>query len=754
MGVEKLDPPLLRITNPKSPTFDLYNNRFVVQNITQPPDLKLPEKSTAQKSQNERVARVWTNSLERLTILALRLTHLREGKSTVEEIRALAQVLFSNMTTSLLNSELLEISQIIEDNSQEVSAEYEYLINNALDVSDSKFTDTRTARLLEQNGFTKKDLDRWVNCVRAPTLFSAVQAMEGDSVQRRWPKFLILFTIRRSLNSRLEALELMRLFYQYYPTLDHISQTKFLFKVISRAQQYIPDILPDICQIFVDHSDKQVLRNEAIFNQLLWQLSSFGRTFTTAIDIDSGRSISREADIILQAQNTVVTKMKEADLDLDTKGYLALAHSLREVSPERARSLLDIIRTHDYPESVAEKAVFSGNLDSPDGDIRRRIHSTGNFPYLQGPTCLEILFSRNSDEALTALDNGIKWFESSNYSGPQYNFSQSSMLWATLLRQLNILGELSTDMTESFWTRIQESGVNVSPYLLSQIVTGLSSSSNRNVEPRHMLRQSLTSEFDTSSNGHQKAFSFLRDVVFKKYHSLGSPSLASKYIRLLADNVGKLDTHTNGLSMARDLVASMGTTAPQSCLNALLFSEVRNDPESVWKTYSRMLSYGHEPDNLTLYYLCRAAYDTSLMWSDTQTGTIYASQRAVVEFKHWVRGAHIDGGDSSDLLKVYPSLRLMFAYTVMCGRSKFEQELLEVLPWMERIGLQPDKPLLCALIAYSPNGPYLMKHGQAVNASFENSDDAIDQLRFGSKTHWPNPTEVEMFKNIQLRMKF
>lgn len=94
MGVEKLDPPLLRITNPKSPTFDLYNNRFVVQNITQPPDLKLPEKSTAQKSQNERVARVWTNSLERLTILALRLTHLREGKSTVERFAPLLKFFF------------------------------------------------------------------------------------------------------------------------------------------------------------------------------------------------------------------------------------------------------------------------------------------------------------------------------------------------------------------------------------------------------------------------------------------------------------------------------------------------------------------------------------------------------------------------------------------------------------------------------------------------------------------------------------
>lgn len=642
-------------------SFDVFNTQT---------SLLKPKRYQRRKQQQTQLFQeqpVIIDNLETATILALRLQHFKRGQLSFQELAQFAQRLF----TTSRKSAIAEIAAL-EIGTDEVTTESAISLEAVQNLIHQPITNepqrmARVLRALERHGFTKLDLDKWTECIMAPQLHAALEALDHDSAKssRNWPKFLVLFTLRRYCNSRLAAYGLTRWFSAQYPLFvsDSLMQTKMFFRVLQGVQQWVPDLIPTVCQIAMKHASPDICTPE-VLNQALWMLSRFGYA---SID-------SRATTLIMQAQSVIVEQMTQKKVALDTKGYLAIGHVLREESPERARAFLDAIKRHDYPYSADEMNAL--------GETQHPYH--GTFPYLQGPACLEILLSVTGDQALTAFDS-IQ--------------SPNSMQWAILLRQLRKLNELTAETTETLWEKIKRNSAErsnvISPHLLSQVIMGLGS-----------LDQARK--------------------IIQEYPGYMTSSLALTYIKIACRADGG-----RGLSEARQIVSAM-EYKPVAAYNSLLAGELyQGNPTKMWHIYDQCImgpGNNYEPDVWTLYYLCRAALDQGLIWDG-----LYAAQRMVVEFKHWVRGAYIDGGDSGDFLKVYPSDQLFYTYIVMLGRAGYHDDLLEVLPWMQRIGFEPSKLCLSALITYSPNGKYLQKHAQVS----------------GVGGNWPTDFELRQFQNNQ-----
>lgn len=614
------------------------------------------------------------DNLETAAILALRIQQVKTGQMSVQELTRYAQALFATSRESAVREIVaLETDEPEQENSADAVA-LDDNTNRAVTqpISNEPRRMARVLRALDRHGYTKRDLDVWLQCITAPQLHTALEVMEA---RPNWPKFLILFTLRRYCNSRLAAYNLARWFAMVYPMYEQTDpklQSKMLFRVVQGVQKWVPDLVPNVCEIAMAHMHAS-LCNTSTLNQLLWQLSRFGLSAVHP----------RETAFIMRAQALVVDKMAQHHIALDTKGYLAVGYTLREESPDRAKAFVDVIKQHEYPVSNDERVATTGEPSY-----------MGAFPYLQGVSCLELLMTESGVDALNVFDS----IERPN-----------SMQWALLFRQLRRLKELNADVTKAMWDRVvahqassgDGDGANVvSPYLLSQTMMGFGSI--------------------------DKA-----DQVLRQFPQSMSLTVAVTYIKLLCKS-GSAD----GLNRARQLLAAM-EYKPVAAYNALLSGELRHgSPHKMWAVYDGGILNARdrnlEPDVWTLYYMCRAAWDRTLEWDG-----LFAAQRMVVEFKHWVRGAYLDGGDSADLLKLYPSDPLLFAYIVMLGRAGYHDDLLEILPWLQRIGYDnPSKLCLSALIVYAPNGKYLQKHAQVA----------------GVGKNWPTEFEVRQFENYASKL--
>lgn len=285
-------------------------------------------------------------------------------------------------------------------------------------------------------------------------------------------------------------------------------------------------------------------------------------------------------------------------------------------------------------------------------------------------SCMEILLSEN---IMHITDRAVN-FDPEHYS---------PMVVGTCLFRLVELGALNSDTCHTVWSKVKKSQLSLTPFLMYQLLRGGS--------PR---RQQLL---------------MIKEAI-AKFGLTPNENVMTKIIQLEPD-----------LTFTRMLLSSLEKKT-RATFNVLLRHEAYFDPEKVWTTYLEMQEEGIEPTDSTLESLIISALDTDLRWDG-----LYACQRVVVEFKRWVRGANNDGSDINSLAKIYPTDELVHNYVRLLVKAKYDQELLEVLPWMERLNLKPSKNILCALILHSPNGEFLKKHGQKIGG-------------------WPTEMEIQTYK--------
>lgn len=656
------------------------------------------------------------DSMETATVLALAVDRMVNGEvdltNTVEMI--------SKMLDGRKASAVCEMIEILRHrNPNGTVPELLAALQSNVSWLGWKSMQSRVASTLKNKHYTHADLAKFVERVKQPKMSDALDLLEPSNYQ--WPRFMIQFTLRRYCNSRLAAYALCRWFSILFPRQkgNTLMQQKMVLRVTTIVAQWLPELLPTVLGIALNPENHKGLPIDSpLLNQLLWTCTRFG-SFTT----------HRETELIIQAQGVIVDYMNRHNLLIDTKGYLAIAYMVREDSPERALAFLKIIKMHTYRYSLAEvRALKSVNPEfSIPSDQIETLHANydilhqnlmfqGRFPYLQGVKALELLMTKTSDQTLSVFDT---------ISQP------NGLLWALLLKQLRRLGDLPLATMDMLWAKIRGQARKnpnlITSYLLSQVVMGYRTLTHAvkimNEYPAFIDMGFIKHYLKIASNDNRLWVGDTEEQMRLD---------ESGYTRRRGAN-NNFYTTSRGLDLTRQVVAAM-EHRPRPVLNSMLAGELYyGAPEKMWALYTDMLDHqGYEPDAWTLYYMCKAAATRpSLRWDG-----LFAAQRMMVEFKHWVRGAYIDGGDANDLLKLFPSRALFYQYIVMIGKAGYQDDLLEILPWMQRIGFIPDKLCLSALITYSENGRFLLKHSRVSGASGE----------------WPTEIELKMYQkshNVQ-----
>lgn len=653
------------------------------------------------------------DSIEAVTVLALAVDRMVRGEvDLMETVEVISKMLDGRKASAVC--EMIEILR--HRTPSAIGSEHLATLQSNVLWIGWKSMQSRVASTLKNKHYTHADLAKFVERVKQPNLSKALDVVDPASYQ--WPRFMVQFTLRRYCNSRLAAYALCRWFSILFPRQkgNILMQQKMVIRVTTVISKWLPELLPTVLGIALDPAHhKGTPLDSILLNQLLWICARFGCATTP-----------RETELIIQAQGVIVDYMTRNDLLLDTKGYLAIAYVVREDSPERALAFLKIIKTHTYPYSLSEvRALKSAYpelsipkdrievINANHGIVQQNLSFQGRFPYLHGVKALELLMAKTSDQALSVFD-----------TIPHPN----GLLWALLLKQLRRLRDLPFATMDMLWAKIRGQAHKnpnlITPYLLSQVVMGY-----------RTMAQAMKVMAD---------YPELVDIGFLKHYLkvasndnrlwVGDPEEQARldesgYTRRHSTNHESYST-SRGLDLTRQVVAVM-EHRPRPVLNAMLAGELYyGAPEKMWAIYMDMLDrQGYEPDAWTLYYMCKAAATRpTLRWDG-----LFAAQRMSVEFKHWVRGAYIDGGDSDHLLKLFPSPALFHQYIVMIGKADYQDDLLEVLPWMQRIGFTPDKLCLSALITYSDNGQFLLKHGRVSGAGGE----------------WPTEIELKMYQNSQ-----
>jgi hypothetical protein len=650
------------------------------------------------------------DSMETATVLALAVDRMVQGKvDLMETVEVISKMLDGSKASAVC--EMIEILR--HRTPSGTGSELLAALQSNVSWIGWKSMRSRVASTLKNKHYTHADLAKFVERVKQPKLSEALDVLDPANYQ--WPRFMVQFTLRRYCNSRLAAYALCRWFSILFPRQkgNTLMQQKMVIRVTTVIAKWLPELLPTVLGIALDSTHhKGTPLDSALLNQLLWICARFGCVTTP-----------RETELIIQAQGIIVDHMTRHHLLLDTKGYLAIAYVVREDSPERALAFLKIIKMHTYPYSLSEvRALKSANpginipndrieiLNANHGIVQQNLSFQGRFPYLHGVNALELLMTKTSDQALSVFD-----------TIPHPN----GLLWALLLKQLRRLDDLPLATMDMLWAKIRGQARKnpnlITPYLLSQVVMGY-----RTMARAIKIMAEYPEFVDIGFLKHYLKVASNDNRLWVSDPEEQARLEESGYTRRRGAN-NELYSTSRGLDLTRQIVAVM-EHRPRPILNAMLAGELYyGAPEKMWAIYTDMLdSQGYEPDTWTLYYMCKAAATRpTLRWDG-----LFAAQRMTVEFKHWVRGAYIDGGDSDHLLKLFPSPALFHQYIAMIGKAGYQDDLLEVLPWMQRIGFTPDKLCLSALITYSDNGQFLLKHGRVSGVGDE----------------WPTEIELKMYQ--------
>lgn len=382
-----------------------------------------------------------------------------------------------------------------------------------------------------------------------------------------------------------------------------------------------------------------------------------------------GKIWSKDNGLILaDAMKVLFRFMNLHDVLLDTKGYLAIAYVTYFVTPKKSKAIVEKVRKHDYPRSHEELVILSPNGGSVDPDGP----TLGRISYTHGIYALELLHCDNFEQT-------IEFFRQVPTD------RQNSVLWAFLLLKLRELGRLNDEILCRLWTTMFATNTKVTPFVVEQFV--------KNTRDVDLMQR------------------FVVEAATEKRCTL-KPTIMENILQQKA-----LQDPENTLVIFQ----SMKSRSPR-LYSAVMSALMTVRPDQVWQLYTTMRDVDRiEPTVEILTLLCKTALNLRLQFDG-----VYVAQRVVLEYKMWVRGALVDGSDVDDVLKVYPTNVLFEYYIRLIGTAGYTQELLEILPWMNRIQFEASKRCLCTLIRYAPNGQYLLKMGQKLGGQWPSESEFQD----------------------------
>lgn len=473
-------------------------------------------------------------------------------------------------------------------------------------------------QLIGDLGTSHEDIKAFLECAFAPTLDAALEGMEG----RKWPTFLVIYTLNRKIHSRVEAYHAIKLYLRTIEQAQSDFQVEMTSLALRIAQEYIVEMAPPICEIFSTYGSPEA-KSPATLNELLWVLAKFGTTWTKS-----------ESLVLIAAQEILVKSMGRVNLDM--KGRVGLAYT---VLPSSRKTALNLV-----------------NFES---------HKTDGFAYLVGRQLIEIMAAQSADEILAGL-NAIE------------QKHRTSRVWSIVLLSLRNQGLLNSALGGRLWRHLKGTDVRFSQQMAELLLFPLETTSEKIANLKYLEHSGV------KVNG----------AILSAFFNVSS---------------------RQELALATAFVGSFGDIANDpAVLTARITAEAKYNKAAVWNTYQEILEKV-APSADVLESLCVAA------WVPLEWDGALAAQRAIPEIHKWVRRK------ADDVFRLYPTQRLLYAYVFMLGKARYDDELLDVLPWLEELNFLPEKRTLCALIHYSTHGQVLLKLGAKAEGE------------------WPTPGELEEY---------
>ncbi|PRT53225.1 hypothetical protein B9G98_00845 [Wickerhamiella sorbophila] len=274
-------------------------------------------------------------------------------------------------------------------------------------------------QLIEDSEVSHDDIKALLDCFFAPTLTEALEVMKG----RRWPSFLVIYTLNREVHSQIEAYHAIKLY------LSTIEQAKSDFQVemtslaLRIAQDHIVEMAPPICEIFSTYGSVEA-KSPAALNELLWVLAKFGTTWTKS-----------ESLVLIAAQEILVKSMGRVNLDM--KGRVGLAYTVLPSSRKTALNLVNL--EHD---------------------------KTDGFVYHVGRQMIEIMAAQSAEEILAGL-NSVE---------PEH---RTSRVWSIVLLSLRNQGLLNSALAKRLWGHLKNTKVRFSQQMAELLLVPLQTISEK-----------------------------------------------------------------------------------------------------------------------------------------------------------------------------------------------------------------------------------------------------------------------------------
>ncbi|KAK9470038.1 uncharacterized protein V1510DRAFT_405381 [Dipodascopsis tothii] len=382
----------------------------------------------------------------------------------------------------------------------------------------------------------------------------------------------------------------------------------------------------------------------------------------------------------MKAQQILVEDLMKRGLYIEPKGIRGIAQVMRLHSPEKARAIMNLLNEHGYGEEPIDASIKNLIFDDPGKNSTMVFMPPRRFQ----KEIIKVMTSENAETAVETFD------KTREHSPADHH------LWHSLVRRISRDSRFTRHVALRTLDQMKADNCQPTDEILSLLIHGMTES---------------------------EAWELLGRATNQYGAQVGAKVLPA-YIQCCVRDNRKKRTAVN---KARQLVYLLRPKI-LAVYNKLLQADLVLSRQSrAYDTYQTLLASGLEPNDLTLSLMMTAAsHHKKAVWGGRPAA------RVMYEiYKDW---ADPGEGLERSLRTIYPNEALWMQYITFLGKTNQFNEILDVLPWMERLRYVPSKRVMCCLIVWSPSGEILEEMAERMGPTWPTSDE-VDEYVHETQAH-------------------
>jgi hypothetical protein len=459
------------------------------------------------------------------------------------------------------------------------------------------------------------------------------------------------------------------------------------FASIENIVHYIKIYSIESLPEFVDLLTSKQSLSEAELNKLMCLIADTSMTSFNLQEQNNKLYLTR----IIQSQKFIYEKLLSKGKDLNNLGTLSISLSILPVSRERSKQLFKSIHRNDL---IGKREIELYNI------LRLTLEESPN-------RMIEIIDSIIGTNELTFK------------------------VWNHFIISMN---EYDTNLLRASNAKTLMKKYSGYPFI---------SHSQNELQKKLGSVDEIISTFNGQSNffDNRSISNVLRKLYDASSRSFDDPSPKS-YTTLFASNI----------SYARYIFSQISNPS-MGIIGQVLLGESQLDPASAYERYVHYLTHGPSStpnENFLKSLLIPSILNPRLKWQESNGSVRFSTQIAVHEFRQVYHISNHNTQESSSPSSTFPTNTLWWYFIMLCGRSNYQDELSEILPFWESINFTPSRKTLAMLLGALPagNGEMIRKH--AVTYLSHETQRALpgssetEQVESQLFTSYPWPTTVEI----------